>query len=259
MHIAGEARMTAFPRVEIDGLPITACSVNDVETILDDAVEGRTGPLRLATVNLNFLRLANENAELKEILLRSDFNFADGWPLLQMASIKGRELPERVTGSDLTPLICRWAAHHGWKLAFVGASERTRDILTRLIPARYGDIVVGHWTPEYRGRSLRDPELAAAIEREGAHIVLVALGCPRQEQWVWYNLNATGARAAMGIGGSLDFMAGVQHRAPRMLQALRMEWLYRAVGNPRRLGKRYAKDFLYYGRVLSRTIVEAIT
>jgi N-acetylglucosaminyldiphosphoundecaprenol N-acetyl-beta-D-mannosaminyltransferase len=246
-------------KIEIDGLPITVCTLRDVEHILDEAVAGAAGPLRLATVNLDFLRLSSEDPELRDILRRSHHNFADGWPLLQMAALLGRPLPERVTGSDLTPMICEWAGRRGWKLAFVGGSERTRDALARLIPSRYGDVVAGHWTPDYRQGEVRDPDLAREIAATGAQIVLVALGCPRQERWVWHNLEATGARAAMGVGGSLDFMAGMQHRAPRAVRALGLEWLYRAASQPRRLGGRYALDFVYYLRLVARTMGRART
>jgi N-acetylglucosaminyldiphosphoundecaprenol N-acetyl-beta-D-mannosaminyltransferase len=244
-------------RIEIDGLPITACAMSDVERILGEAVAGATGPLRLATVNLDFLRLASRDPGLRDILRQSHHNFADGWPLLQMASLHGRPLPERVTGSDLAPRICEWAGRRGWKLALVGGSARTRDVLAELIPARYGDVLAGHWVPDYRGTELRDPDLAREIAATGAEVVLVALGCPRQERWIWLNLDATGARAAMGVGGSLDFMAGVQQRAPRAVRALGLEWLYRALSQPRRLGPRYALDFVYYLMLLARTAAAA--
>lgn len=244
-------------RIEIDGLPITACTVRDVERILAEAVAGATGPLRLATVNLDFLRLASRDAELRDILRRSHHNFADGWPLLQMASLQGSPLPERVTGSDLVPRICEWAGRRGWRLALVGGSARTRDVLADLIPARYGDVLAGHWVPDYRHGELRDPDLAREIAATGAQIVLVALGCPRQERWIWLNLDATGARAAMGVGGSLDFMAGVQRRAPRVMRAVGLEWLHRALSQPRRLGPRYALDFLYYVGLAARTAATA--
>jgi exopolysaccharide biosynthesis WecB/TagA/CpsF family protein len=244
-------------RIEIDGLPITACTVGDVELILDEAVSGATGPLRLATVNLDFLRLASRDPGLHEILRRSHHNFADGWPLLQMAALQRRPLPERVTGADLTPRICEWASRRGWRLALVGGSERTRDVLAGLIPARYGGVLAGHWVPDYRDRELLDPELSREIAASGAQILLVALGCPRQERWIWHNLDSTGARAAMGVGGSLDFMAGVQRRAPRAVRAVGLEWLHRALSQPRRLGPRYALDLVYYLGLVARTAAAA--
>ena len=245
------------PTVEIDGLPISLCTMNDVEGILDEAVRGEVGPLRLATVNLDFLRLASRDVELKRILKGSHHNFADGWPLLQMASLLGRPLPERVTGSDLTPRICEWAARNGWRLAFVGSTDQTKKVLAELMRSRYGDVLVGHWTPDYRHRSIDDPALCSELREAGAQIVLVALGCPRQEQWVWANLEASGARVAMGVGGSLDFMAGVQRRAPVVFRAVRMEWLYRALSQPRRLGFRYLLDLDYYQKLLRRTVRQA--
>ncbi len=239
-----------FAKVVVDGIPITRCRTDDVRTILERALSGEGRPRRLATVNLDFLRLASETPELAEALRAGDHNFADGWPLLTLASLRGDELPERVTGSDLTPRVFEWASELGFRVGLVGASEETRRALEPVLRARYGSAVAGHWTPDYRGRPLRDPELCRAIREAGAGVLLVALGCPRQEVWIRDNLDETGARAAMGVGGSLDFLAGTQRRAPRLVQRLRAEWLYRALSDPRRLAGRYARDLLYFDRLL---------
>jgi N-acetylglucosaminyldiphosphoundecaprenol N-acetyl-beta-D-mannosaminyltransferase len=245
----------AFDKVPIDGVTFTACRTSDVEGLLIRAVDEKQEPFQMVTVNLDILRLSHEDQELAHIIKHSRYNFADGWPLVQAAAMLGRVLPERVTGADLTPLICQWAGVHGWKVAFVGGSEQTRDILRREIPGRFGQVVVGHWIPDYRSRPIRDPELCEAIKGQGADIILVALGCPRQERWIWHNLAETGARAAMGVGGSLDFMAGVQQRAPRVVQRLQMEWFYRALHQPRRLGPRYLRDAWFFQGLMRRTML----
>ena len=87
-----------------------------------------------------------------------------------------------------------------------------------------------------------DAEAAAAADRiRAAHpdLVLVALGCPKQELWIHHHAARLGPAVALGIGASLDFVAGVVRRAPRWVSRLGLEWFYRLVHEPRRLWRRY--------------------
>lgn len=234
------------PRVPIRGLPITACRLQDVRGIIAAAVECRR-ICRIATVNLDFLRLADERPEVREALLACEHRFADGWPVLELARMAGRVLPERVTGADLTPLILQWARESGWKVGLVGGLAATRAALGR--GGQWSSVVVGHWLPSYAGTAVADPALAAEIRASGADILLLALGCPKQELWMHANLAASGAPVAIGVGGSLEFLAKVTRRAPRFVRALRLEFLFRLLCEPRRLGGRYLKDYLYWRRI----------
>ena len=246
--------MQRYPKVQVGpGVPVTACKTDDAMLLLAYTLATSTAPKALATVNLDFLRLAAERRELRETLKDFDHCFADGWPVITMARLQGVPMHERVTGSDLTPLICKWAGEYGWKVGFVGASEQVKERLAEVVPQRYGNILAGHWTLITVGRSgnLSDPALAAEIKASGAQILLVALGCPKQEYWIRDNLDACGARVAMGVGASLDFLAGVVHRAPPIWQRLHMEFLYRFIQEPKRLGLRYYRDWRYYRHCLN--------
>jgi N-acetylglucosaminyldiphosphoundecaprenol N-acetyl-beta-D-mannosaminyltransferase len=244
-----------LPRVDICGQRISVCRMADVEGLIDGAVRRGPKPLALATLNLDFLRLADGSPELAATLAAFDHRFADGWPLLELARLAGTVLPERVTGSDLTPMICGWARDRGWKLGFVGGGEATRAALATRMSECFSGVLVGHWTPTYAaGASLRDAPLAREIRASGADVLLVALGCPKQEYWIRENLADSGARAAMGVGASLDFLAGTVRRAPRLWQRLRLEFLYRLIQEPRRLSRRYWLDFWFYRRARRQTV-----
>ncbi len=238
-----------FAKVAVCGHAVTVCRMADVGDILARAVAGAEPPVALATLNLDFLRLADELPALRSALDGFTYRFADGWPVVELARCAGTVLPERVTGSDLTPMICVWARQRGWKLGFIGGSDACRAALGERMPRDFPGVLAGHWTPSYpTGASLIDVDLAQAIQASGAQVLLVALGCPKQEYWIRDNLAATGARAAMGVGASLDFLAGTQRRAPRLWQRLKLEFLYRLIREPRRLGRRYWRDFWFYRR-----------
>ena len=244
--------MPTFTHALVDGLPITHCRTAEVESICAAAIGGTTAPARIATVNLDFLRLAAHDQVLRRCLEGCTHLFADGWPVLALARLAGHALPERVTGSDLTPLILDWAARHGWRIALVGGRPGAAAAVSAAHPA----VVCGHFEPDYRGgRSLRDADLAARIRGAGADIVLVALGGAKQELWIEANLEASGARVAMGVGASLDFMAGQVRRAPRLWRHLHAEFIWRALQEPGRLGPRYLLDAAYLATALPRAVL----
>lgn len=237
----------SFPKVDVRGLPITVCKTVEVRDIITSAIDARQ-LCRIATVNLDFLRLADERREVQQALLDCEHRFADGWPILELARLAGTELPERVTGADLTPRILSWAREAGWKVGLIGGLPETAVALKQ--QGNWSEVVVGHWLPSYQGTAVADPELAKDIRASGADILLVALGCPKQELWIHANLPASGAVVALGIGGSLEFLAGITRRAPRILQALRLEFAFRMLMEPRRLGRRYVQDYLFWRRII---------
>lgn len=237
-----------LPTVDVRGLPITACCMDDVRLILADAISGVTGTCRIATINLSFLRQADARPEVRAALQTFEHRLADGWPVLELARLAGTPLPERVTGASLVPAILGWARAEGWKIALVGGLPETRTALAK--DGRWDDVICGHWMPEYRDeQAVHDPAICAAIRAAGADIVLVALGCPKQELWLNANLAACGADVGLGIGGSLEFLAGIRSRAPLWVQWLRCEFLYRMLQEPRRLGGRYYADWCYWRQV----------
>jgi len=238
----------SLPIVEVNGLPITACTTPEVRRLLADAVSGKTGICRIATINLDFLRLANEQPELRTCLLKCEHLVPDGWPVLELARLAHHPLPERVTGADLVPEILSWARPEGWRVALIGGLPETKTAL--VAKGEWSDVVCGHWLPNYRdAKSVSDPALCAELRVARADIVLVALGFPKQEFWLHANLAASGARAGLGVGGSLELLAGIHERAPWIFQKLRLEFLFRMIQEPRRLFGRYWRDWLYWHKV----------
>jgi len=241
--------------VEVDGLPITECKPRHLETLLGQAVHESGPAWQLATVNLDYLRCARYDRELRRVLLASRHLFADGWPVLRFANAKGYRYHRRVTGADLTREIWPWAKAHGWRIGLVGGSPRTAGLDARLRQQWGDNVVAGMWQPTYpssRRSDLRDTALSAAIRASGAHILLVGLGSPKQDFWLAENLADCGARAGIGVGGSFSFLMGTVHRAPVWMQVLHLEFLHRMLSEPRRLSRRYFDDLLYLMRLVGR-------
>jgi len=238
-----------FPHGLALGHRITACRRDDVRALMAAAIAGSTPPIALATLNLQILRLAAESPDLRQALAGCDHVFADGWPILALARRAGTKLPERVTGSDLTPRAFLWAAEHGWRVGVVGGDDEQRLHLRERLPPAQRATLVGHWSPRYALGATHDPALAEQIAATGVDILLVALGAPKQEEWIRTNFSATRARVAMTVGGSIDMLVGRVHRAPLWVQRLHLEFLFRCLQEPRRLAGRYWQDFWYYQTV----------
>ncbi len=230
------------------GLPIAVCRQDDLRPVIAAAIAGSTPPLSIATINLNFLRQADSDPAVRATLAACSLRVADGWPVMTLARLAGTPLPERVTGASLVPAVLTWARQAGWRVALVGGLPETRDALA--LAGTWNDVLCGHWLPTYRTRAIvDDPDLCGELRAAGADLILVALGCPKQERWLLANLASSGARAGIGVGGSLEFLAGVRSRAPVWVQRLRLEFAYRFLQEPRRLGSRYLGDAIYWLRL----------
>jgi N-acetylglucosaminyldiphosphoundecaprenol N-acetyl-beta-D-mannosaminyltransferase len=226
-------------RRDILGVPVD--SVTYAETL--GRIAGFVSSDRLhqiCTVNPEFVMTAQRDPDFMAILNQADLCIPDGIGLLWAARRMGEPLKERVAGSDLIWLLAERAAREGWRLFLLGGwgdvSERCAAILTERYPALQ---VVG----TYAG-SPREDENAAIVERVNASradVLLVAYGAPAQDKWTARNRGALPTvRAAIGVGGSFDFVTGEAMRAPRWIQRLGLEWLHRLLREPWRWRRQLA-------------------
>ena len=221
-------------------LDIPVHDVTTVETLalIDQFVRERT-PHQLCTVNPEFIMMAQQDTEFKRILNQSALNLPDGIGVLWAAQRVGHPLRERVAGSDLVGLIADRAQRTGWRIFLLGAAEGVAERAAIILHARYPQT---HIVGTYAGSPQVEDEtdIIARIRLSGADILLVAYGAPQQDKWIARNSEPTGVAVAMGIGGSLDFIVGTQQRAPRWMQRLGIEWLYRLVREPWRWRRQLA-------------------
>jgi len=197
----------------------------------------------LATLNLDHLvKLRCEDAFLAAYR-RQDLVVADGRPLVWLARLAGVRI-ELLPGSDLVLPLCTLAAEAGHPVALVGSSPAALEGAARALRAALPDLEIALTEAPPMGF---DPESAAAadllarLERSGAGLCLLALGAPKQEILAARGRALAPGVGFAGIGAGLDFLAGQQRRAPRLVRRLALEWLWRALSQPRRLGPRYLR------------------
>jgi N-acetylglucosaminyldiphosphoundecaprenol N-acetyl-beta-D-mannosaminyltransferase len=188
----------------------------------------------VCTINPEFIMVAQNDTAFYAVLNQAALCVPDGVGLLWAARHLGAPLPQRVTGSDGVPLIAAAAAERGWRIFLLGAADGVADKAAAVLRARHPALqIVG----VYGGspRAVDEDEIVTRVNASGADILFVAYGAPAQDLWIARNLPRLRVKMAMGVGGSLDFIAGVVPRAPQWMQRYGLEWLYRLYLQPWRI------------------------
>jgi N-acetylglucosaminyldiphosphoundecaprenol N-acetyl-beta-D-mannosaminyltransferase len=203
------------------------------------------------------LRIAQADAAFRNTINEADLAVADGMPLVWASRLAGRGLPERVTGHELVDVCCRLSAATGAPLFLLGARPGVAEEAARTIHRRYpGATVAGTYSPPFGPLSPEeDAQIVDRINRSGARILLVALGAPRQDNWIRSHRGELDVRVALGVGCALDILAGVVPRAPYWMQRVGLEWLHRLRVEPARLWHRYLVEDT---RMFVRLMVESL-
>ncbi len=196
---------------------------------------------QVLTVNLDFLRIAQADARFRETINEADLAVADGMPLVWASRLTGRRLPERVTGNALVDECCRLAAVTRREVFLLGGRPGVAEEAARTIERRYpGAVIAGVYSPPFGPPSAEeDRRMVDLVNRSGARFLFVALGAPRQDLWIRAHRHQLDVGVAMGVGCTLDLLAGAVSRAPGWMQVAGLEWLHRFRLEPRRLWQRY--------------------
>jgi N-acetylglucosaminyldiphosphoundecaprenol N-acetyl-beta-D-mannosaminyltransferase len=234
--------------VAILGVPFDKVTIGEAVTAIEEMVASRQ-PHYLVTANVDFLVQAQQDGELRRILANADLSLCDGTPVVWASRLLGSPLPERVAGSDLTPLLLKVAAEKGLRVYFLGATpEALAEAVARLERELPSLIIAGHESPPFRPLSnAEDEEIARRIQEARPDLVFVAFGCPKAEKWIARHYQAIGAPVMVGVGATIDFLAGRVKRAPRWMARSGVEWIYRLIQEPRRLWRRYTRDLWVFG------------
>lgn len=220
---------------------VDATSYDDaVDTIIGWALRSERRYVCIASVN-NVME-AHDNPLVARAMNEADLVTPDGMPLVWSLRALGVSDATRVYGPDLTPRLCEAAAARGVSVGFLGGTEEVlRDFQERLLHD-YADLRIGYaWNPPFRALESHEEErVIRDIKASGVRILLVGLGCPKQELWMWQNRDRVDA-VMVGVGAAFDFISGHKRQAPRWLMRFGLEWVYRLVTEPRRLWRRYLR------------------
>jgi len=221
----------------IAGIPVANLSEDEAVAVIDKLIsEG--GSHYGVVVNAAKIVAADRDEKLKRALLEADLVTADGMSVVWASRLLGQPLKQRVTGIDLFQRLVEHAAHRGLSVYFLGAREESARSVVELFTHKYPSLQVAGYQNGYFDES-EHQSICDAIRLSGADLLFVAMGSPKQEHWIASNIALTGARFALGVGGSFDHVSGLVRRAPRWMQRSGLEWLHRLAQEPRRLWRRY--------------------
>ncbi len=196
----------------------------------------------ILTPNVELVQQAAEDPEIRRLYARANLRVVDGIPLLWLARLMGRRLPDRVAGSDLVDLLAASLARSGHRLFLLGGDHGVAERAGRVLEERHpGLVVAGHDAPRLGCPPTASEREAVArrLSESRPDLVFVALGSPKTEYLIDALRPAFPAVWWLGCGISLSFVTGAVRRAPRWMQRSGLEWLHRLWQEPRRLAGRY--------------------
>lgn len=182
-----------------------------------------------------------KNPTLLRGVNKADITTPDGMPLVWLSKLFGAKNIERVYGPTLMLKICSLAQASKWRIFILGGASGQAEELCSELKKHFPKIkVVGFRdTPGKQLSRQQNKLLVQKINRSGAHIVFIGMGCPYQELWMINNRKKLNANILIGVGAAFNFLTNREKQAPSFLQQMGLEWLFRLIQNPSRLWNRY--------------------
>lgn len=196
----------------------------------------------VVTPNVDHLVLLEHDAEFAAAYARASLRVVDGAPLVLLARLLGTPVPGRITGVDLTLAVLAAAEREQRSVFFFGGEPTVLEGALRRLRQRNPRLLVAGAAAPAVDLDMISPEeddALAAIRRAAPDLLVVFLGAPKQEKWFWRRAASLPPTVALSVGGTVDFIAETTPRAPRWVQSVGLEWLWRLSREPRRLAHRY--------------------
>jgi N-acetylglucosaminyldiphosphoundecaprenol N-acetyl-beta-D-mannosaminyltransferase len=231
---------TSPPRVDVLGVRVSATTIGQTLSVIEDWISRRE-PRYVCVSGMHGVMESQQDLQLRQIHNDAGLVTPDGMPLVWLCRLKGYRGVERVYGPDLMLALCDRSRTTGFRHYFYGASPAVLEALTMRLQSRYpGLIIAGTYAPPFRPVDPAEDELIVErIKQASPDIVWVGLSTPKQERWMAEHVDRIGAPALIGVGAAFDFHSGSKRQAPRWMQRNGLEWLFRLLSEPRRLGPRY--------------------
>ena len=224
-------------RIDFLGIPLDNCTLEQAVALIATAMRSRTR-LQHGDVNVAKFVAFRTDAELRRCTAESDLICADGMAIVWGGRLLGLPLPERVTGIDLMVAVLDVCNREGFRPYFLGARQDVVLETVRRIQLSYPNVQIAGSRNGYF-RKEDEPGIVADIKAARADCLFVGMSSPLKETFLNRYRDLLGVPVQIGVGGSFDVLAGHVRRAPRWVQSVGLEWLFRLSQEPGRLWRRY--------------------
>lgn len=201
----------------------------------------------IVAINVDVVIKIENDAYLKKIVDSADMVLVDGKPLVWISKMYGRPLKAKISGSDLVPLLCEVASEKKYTIFIIGGKEGIAEQAKKRLEQKLPDIqIIGTYTPPlgFENDNTELNKINKVISEANPDLLIACFGCPKQEKWIYENINKYNAKVSVCAGATVDFLAENVKRAPRWMSEHGLEWFYRFLQEPTRLFKRYFVDDL---------------
>lgn len=230
-----------FMNTDIDNLTM-AETLNEIDKLIQ-----KKNCSYVVTPNVDHIVRLEKDEELQKVYKNASLILTDGKPLIWISKWYKTPIKEKISGSDLFPRVCQLAANKNYTMYLLGAAEGVADTAARNLMEKYPGLnIVGTYSPPFGFEKNKQEMNKIKTQIQDVHpdILIVGLGCPKQEKFMYYHCKELGVPISFGLGASIDFEAGNIKRAPKWMSNHGLEWLYRFSKEPKRLFKRYFVDDL---------------
>lgn len=222
-------------RADVFGVPLDLLTMDETVARSVELIE-ESRPVQHVVINAGKVVMMQDVPGLRDAIAGCDVVNADGQSIVWAGRVLGVPVPERVAGIDLMHRLLAEAESRAWPVYFLGARQEVLEACVSRIRALHPCLEIAGMRNGYFDA---DDAVAAEIAASGARVLFVGISSPRKEWFLAEQLKSMGPVFAMGVGGSFDVIAGLTARAPRWMQRVGLEWLYRLLQEPRRMWKRY--------------------
>lgn len=229
----GQRLPVAKERVNLLGVPVDPLTMPEALSRIEEFIKsGR--PHHIFTADASGIMRTQEDPELQAIVQKADLITPDGAGALLASKFQGVKLPERVSGVDLVDRISALAAEKGYRIFLFGAAEGVAQAAAETLQQRYPGLTIAGTRNGFFSAD-DEPQIVKDIAATHPDVPFVALGIPKQEQFIRAHFAELGVPVMVGVGGSFDVISGRLQRAPEWMQRSGLEWLYRLSQEPKRL------------------------
>ncbi len=230
------------------GVKITNCTSAEVIQYCEESIVSKKIKTYF-TPNVDFLVKAQKDEQFKAVLNSSDVNFPDGKPLIWASKYFNTPIKEKVSGSSIFFRLCKLSVLKRYRIFLLGAAPGVASLAKYNLEKHYpGILISGVYSPSlnFENNQTEIDQILTMLKESHSDILVVGMGAPKQENFITKYKDVYQIPVSLGLGGTIDFAAGIQRMPPEWIKRSGLGWLFRLALNPRKFWKRYILEDLIF-------------